>query len=75
MAKQLMINHMYSSISKDERFVSISQDLEALNVHLEKAKAMSKPTMPKRSIGCLRKDVKLHLLKPKLERPMKKVKV
>ena len=65
MAKQLMINHMFSSISKDERFVSISQDLEALNAHLEKEKALAKPTMPMRSVECPRNEVKLYLLKPK----------
>ena len=75
MAKQLLINHMFSSISKDERFLSISQDVTALNADLEKEKAVAKPTMPKRSVGRPRKKVKLHLLKSKLEKPMKKVKV
>ena len=75
MTKQLMMNHMFHSISKDERFVSIFQDLEALTSDLEKEKALAKPTMPKRSVERPRKEVKVHLLKPKLERPMKKVKV
>ena len=75
MAKQLMINQMFSSINKDERFASISQDVEALNADLEKEKALAKPTMPKRGVGCPRKEVKVHLLKSKLEKPMKKVKV
>ena len=75
MAKQLMINQMFSSINKDEIFASISQDVEALNADLEKEKALPKPTMPERGVGRLSKEVKLHLLKPKLEKPMKKVKV
>ena len=47
MAKQLMINQMFSSINKDERFASISQDKEALEANLEKEVALAKPTMPK----------------------------
>ena len=70
-----MINHMFSSINKDERFLSIFQDVEALNADLEKEKALAKPTIPKRSVGRPTKEVKLHLLKSKLEKPMKKVKV
>ena len=75
MAKQLMINHMFSSISKDEIFVSISQDLEALNANLKKEKTLAKPTMPRTSVGHSRKKVKLHLLKSKFQRLVKKVKV
>ena len=45
------------------------------NADLEKEKVVAKPTMPKRSVGHPRKEVKLHLLKSKLEIPIKKVKV
>ena len=70
-----MINQIFSSINKDKRFASIAQDMEALNADLEKEKALAKPTMPKRGVGCPRKEVELHLLKPNVEKPMKKVKI
>jgi hypothetical protein len=69
--KQLIIDHMFRCISKEERFDTIIHDLEVLNSEKEKEQTIG---VPKRSVGRPRKEVKMHLLKPKVEKSMKKKK-
>jgi hypothetical protein len=66
--KLLMIDHIFSCVSKDERFVSISHDLEVFNAEHEKEQATPKPSVLKKNVRRHRKEVKLNLLKPKLEK-------
>jgi uncharacterized protein (UPF0212 family) len=76
MAKhQLMIDIMFSSISKTEKFVFILYDLEVFNAKLEKERALLKSLVAKKIVGHSIKEIKLHLLVPKLEKAIKKMKV
>jgi hypothetical protein len=54
--KQLMIDYMFNCVSKEERFETIIHDLEVLNIE-KKEHATPSSLVPKRNVGCPRKDV------------------
>jgi hypothetical protein len=67
-----MIDHLFSCISKEERFMTIIHDLEVLNAEKEKEQATPSSLLPKRCIGRPREEVHMYLLKSKVEKVMKK---
>jgi hypothetical protein len=69
--KQLMIDRLFSCISKEERFETIIHDLEVFNAEKEKEQAAASSSVPKRHVGRPRKEAHIHLLKPKVEKVLK----
>jgi hypothetical protein len=63
---------MFSCVSKEERFFTIIHNLEVLNAEKKKEQATALSSMSKRRVGHSRKEIKLHLFKPKVEKSMKK---
>jgi hypothetical protein len=57
--KQLMINNLFSTISKNERFYSIFHDLEMFKAAVDKEQALQKASASKKKVGHPKKEVHL----------------
>ena len=72
---QKQINHMFHTIDKDERLLSVASDIKPLNAQVEKDRLGKIGEPSKRSVGRPKKVVEATFLKVKKEKPTKKLKV
>ena len=71
MAKQKLLNSLFTTLSKEEMEVNVESEFAALNSKLELEKAMKKPEAEKRPVERPKKEMDVILLSTKLETPVK----